>query len=193
MKIRARLPRIVVTGSESTGKTTLAAAIASRLATIWVPEYSRTFAEQSVFPLSVATVEPIARGQVAAEDSAEVMAQSAGHGVLVLDTDLVSTTVYAEHYYGSCPAWVVAEARERMGDLYLLCDIDLPWVRDGVRDQATPRAVLHRRFIDRLAAFGARVAPVAGEGDNRLLVAGEAIAEWRRLLAPRLRVRHIRR
>lgn len=169
-----RIPRIVVTGSESTGKTTLAREIAAALQTVWVPEYSRTYAETIGVPLSAATIEPIARGQIAAEDAAEPSAND----VLVLDTDLVSTTVYAEHYYGSCPRWIMIAARERLGDLYLLADIDLPWKADGVRDRPAARAQVQQSFVDRLSDFGARVASVTGTEGDRLATALDAIALW---------------
>jgi len=101
--------RIVVTGSESTGKTTLARTLALELRAPWVPEFARDYAAARGGVLSAADVEPIARGQVAREDAA--MAALGDRGVLVLDTDLVSTTVYAEHYYGRCPAWIALVPR----------------------------------------------------------------------------------
>lgn len=175
----ARTPRVVITGSESTGKTTLAAELATALATIWIPEYSRIYAERSGNSLSAATVEPIALGQIDAEDAAE----SGDHELLVLDTDLVSTTVYAEHYYSSCPQWIMTAARARLGDLYLLGDIDLPWQADGIRDKPASRAVVHQRFIDRLDEFGARVAQVSGTGAGRLGSALDAVESWQRFMS----------
>ncbi len=176
VKESARTPRVVITGSESTGKTTLAADLARALETIWVPEYSRIYAETSGNPLSAATIEPIALGQIRAEDAAEARI----HELLVLDTDLVSTTVYAEHYYGSCPPWILTAACDRLGDLYLLGEIDLPWQADGVRDRAGSRAVVQQRFIDRLDEFGARVSRVSGTGAGRLGTALDAVAAWQR-------------
>lgn len=176
----ARVPRIVVTGGESTGKTTLAAALAKALGSLWVPEYSRSYAEQVGRALTSADVEPIARGQVAAEDAASErwraqVGRRRDAPPLVLDTDLVSTTVYAEHYYGACPAWIMAAARERLGDLYLLCEPDLPWESDGVRDQPEARAKLHSAFGVRLRTLGARVALVRGIGRTRLEAALAAV------------------
>lgn len=176
MRHAGRIPRIVVTGSESTGKTTLAREIAAVLRTVWVPEYSRIYAETIGVPLSAADVEPIAHGQIAAEDAAEPLASD----VLMLDTDLVSTTIYAEHYYGSCPPWIMMAARERLGDLYLLADIDLPWIADRVRDRPAARALMHQRFIDRLGEFGACVASVTGTEGDRLTTVLDAIALWKR-------------
>lgn len=186
--------RIVVTGGESTGKTTLARQLAEALGAPWVPEFSREYAERIGRPLAAGDVEPIARGQMAAVDAA-VMAlrqRAAGEAaplLLVLDTDLVSTTVYADHYYGATPAWIMDAARERCADLYLLCAPDLPWEPDGVRDRPSARAEIHARFAERLRALGATVLPVSGAGESRLAVALAAVRGWRaaaiRRAAPR--------
>lgn len=177
------VPRVVVTGSESTGKTTLAAAIAHSLGTLWVPEYSRQYAGQVQRPLTAHDVEPIARGQIAAEHDGEARWRDRFRDVespppLVLDTDLVSTTVYARHYYGGCPPWIDAEAIARRGDLYLLCEPDLAWENDGIRDQPQARAALHDRFAGALRAIGARVAVVRGYEGARLGAALHAIRAW---------------
>ena len=155
----ASLRRIVVSGSESTGKTTLARALAEWLETAWVPEFSRSYAEAKAEPLAVADVDPIARGTIAAEEQG---VRYARHGVLVLDTDLASTLVYARHYYDYSPAWVEAEWRARTPALYLLCHPDVPWVPDGVRDQPRERERLHDKFAARLYESGAPVADVRG-------------------------------
>ena len=93
-----------------------------------MPEFARVYVDEKTattgLPVDETDVEPIARGQIAAEDRGAAEAR----GLLVLDTDLVSTTVYARHYYGSCPAWIEQAARDRRADLYLLCDIDVPWI-----------------------------------------------------------------
>lgn len=163
--------RIVVTGSECTGKTTLARALARELGVPWVPEYARAYAAAQGRELDASDVEPIARGQMAAED----VALADATGLVVLDTDLVSTLVYARHYYGTPPPWLEAAARARLGALYLLCDIDLPWQPDGVRDRPRHRTQLHEAFMATLQACEARVALVRGVGDERLAVARRAV------------------
>lgn len=177
--------RIVVTGSECTGKTTLARRLAERLDTIWVPEYAREYAIGRT-ALSSRDVEPIATGQLAGEDDAiqrlRLMHAALPHGssgdLLVLDTDLVSTVVYAHHYYGACPDWIVAGARERRAGLYLLADIDVPWVADGIRDRPRERAALQGLFRQWLERFGIEAVDVRGLGESRIESALDAASAF---------------
>jgi len=164
--------RVVVTGSECTGKTTLARELAARFGAPWVPEFCRGYHAAKGTPLDASDVEPIARGQVAEADVAESLAT----GLLVLDTDLLSTVVYARHYYGACPAWVEEASRERRADLYLLCAADLPWEPDAPRDRGDRREEMHGLFVEALAAAGAEVRLVAGTGPAREEEAAAAIA-----------------
>ena len=166
-----RLFRVVVTGSECTGKTTLAQVLARRFAAPWVPEFSRRYAEQRRGQLDVADVEPIARGHLSAEDST---ALAAGR-LLVLDTDLVSTVVYARHYYEACPEWIAAAAFERRGDLYLFAQPDVPWIADGIRDRPDRRLEIHGRFVAELERVGAPVVAVGGDWAAREAVAVAAV------------------
>lgn len=117
--------------------------------------------------LGPADVEPIARAQLALEDAAAARAAARHARLVVRDTDLVSTVVYARHYYGSCPPWIVDAARARRADLYLLCDVDLPWVADGQRDRPHARDALRDEFARTLDALGCRWAFVRGRGAAR--------------------------
>ena len=170
------LTRVVVTGSESTGKTTLARELAVHFGVRWVAEQARSYAERVRRELNAEDVAPIASEQITAEDAAATEAGRRGDRWLFLDTDLVSTVVYARHYYGSCPAWIEAEARARLADLYLLADIDLDWQPDGVRDRPQTREQLHAEFRTVLQEFNARTCHVRGIGEHRLASALNCIA-----------------
>ena len=163
--------RVVLIGPESTGKTTLAAELAEAFDAPWTPESARLIAESTPEPLSAATIEPIARRCLALEDAA----LAAHPPLLIRDTDLVSTVVYAHHYYQHCPAWIDAEAQARLGDLYLLCAPDLPWTADGIRDRRDSRDSLFADFQRELTRRGARTEVIRGTGAARREAALQAV------------------
>jgi NadR type nicotinamide-nucleotide adenylyltransferase len=166
--------RVVITGSESTGKTTLARDLAAHFGAPWVPEFARSYADVQQLAgrkLDETDVEPIARGTIDRQDAA----LGRGPELVFLDTDLVSTVVYARHYYGNCPPWIETAAWNRLGDLYLLCDIDVPWIADGVRDVPHQRAHMHALFAEELASLGARVVTVRGSWEERFQIGIDAV------------------
>ena len=176
----SRAPRpliVVLTGSESTGKTTLAERLAARYGVAWGAEFVREYAVAKGTPLDAADVEPIARGQIALEDRARADAARAGDGLVVLDTDLLSTAVYARHYYGACPPWIERAVRERRADLYLLCVPDVPWVADPQRDRPRARDEMHALFAAKLVEIGATSVEVRGEWKERERIAVAAVDE----------------
>lgn len=171
----ARTTRVVVlTGPECSGKTTLAAALADAFAAPWTREAAREFAESAVEPLSSATVAPIARLAMSIEDDA----RAARPTLLFRDTDLVSTVVYARHYYGTVEDWIVAEAHARRADLYLLGAPDLPWSADGVRDRPTQRDELFTEFARTLDEFDATSVVIRGTGEARTVAAIAAVRAY---------------
>jgi NadR type nicotinamide-nucleotide adenylyltransferase len=170
---------VVVTGSECTGKTTLAANLSAEFDAWSSPEFARSYVDAKRALLNASDVEPIAAGQLAVERAAEFNAAARHARLVVRDTDLVSTTVYARHYYGSCPGWIEAAARRRVGDLYLLLCPDVAWVPDGLQrdlsDEAE-RLAMHARFRDALASVGARVVEIRGSWADRRRQALAAVA-----------------
>jgi NadR type nicotinamide-nucleotide adenylyltransferase len=175
-----RVLRVVVSGPESTGKTTLARRLAEHYRTAWSPEFVREYLEarQPRDPPSLVLwedIEPIARGQLEAEAAAARRARE----VMFCDTDLHSTRVYAEHYFGRCPEWIARAARERSYDLHLLLRNDLPWAADALRDRPDPeqRERLLAAFRDELRRAGRRVVEIEGAADARFEAALRAVAQ----------------
>ena len=164
--------RVVVTGSECTGKTTLAEALAVRCQTVWVPEFARRFVRDKAAAPTYEDVEPIARGQIALEDEHTAGAS----GLLIQDTDLLSTIVYSRHYYDDCPGWIEEALAKRAADLYLLAGIDVPWVPDGEqRDRGNRREEMHELFRSALLNRRLSFAEICGSHDERLAAAASAI------------------
>lgn len=168
----SRMNRICLIGPECTGKSKIAALLAAEYGTTWSHEFAREYAEAAGRALTADDVEPIARGQIANQTRAE----AAARGMLFLDTDLISTVVYARHYYGACPGWIEEEARLRRADLYLLFDTDLAWLPDGVRDASGDvREDLFDAFRRTLDEFCAEWTIVSGEWEERVAAAREAV------------------
>ena len=163
--------RVVLTGSESTGKTTLAEQLARHYGAELVPEFVRAYAEQHGGVIEFSDHGPIARGQMALED--EHLARAGN--LVVQDTDLLSTVVYCKHYFGTCPPWIEEAAAARRPDLYLLCEIDLDWIADGVRDRGHMRDEMQQLIRDAVLASGAATAIVTGIDNERLERAVDAI------------------
>lgn len=160
--------RVVVTGSECTGKTTLAKALANHYQTVWVPEYVRIWVEEQGRAPQYQDVEAIAHGQIALEDS---MAAETSR-VLIQDCDLLSTLVYSRHYYGDCPLWIGQALLNRRPDLYLLADIDVPWVPDGdQRDRGDRREEMQGLFRQALKNRELEFLELQGSPEQRLSLA----------------------
>jgi NadR type nicotinamide-nucleotide adenylyltransferase len=174
--VRAPLVRVCVTGPESTGKTTLARRLADWSSTEWVPEASRAYAERKGSELLASDVGPIARAHLAGADVGAMRARDRDARLLVLDTDLLSTVVYARHYYGAVPPWVERAERAHRADLYLLCDVDVPWLPDGVRDRPLDRDAMFDQFRRALERRDARTVLIRGDWRARWALAREAIA-----------------
>ena len=169
--------RIVVTGSECTGKTTLASAIAAKLDAPFSSESARDYVNELGRVVQFSDVEPIARRQIAIENS--LLGDDSR--MYIFDTDLFSTLIYSRLYFGRCPSWIEPLCRARRADLYLLCGIDLPWIKDGFqRGQDTPkkRQHAHDLFANVLNENGCSVTAVSGLNDNRLQCAVSAIETW---------------
>lgn len=155
--------KVVLTGSESTGKTQLANRLAAHLRAPVSEEFVRAYALAKREALGFADHGPIARGQIAAEDAAIGRASD----LVILDTDLVSTVVYCEHYFGKCPSWILDAARSRAADLYLLLMPDVRWIPDGVRDRGERREEMHALFENRLRELGLNFVVARGDWDER--------------------------
>lgn len=171
----ANARRICLTGPESTGKTELAQRLSRELSAPWVPEFAREYV--SLNPnLTAEHVEPIAHGQIANEDRA------AG-ALIILDTDLISTVVYARHYYGACPQWIEEAARLRRAHLYLLLDTDVPWIPDPARDASDDaREDLFDAFRATLDEFETHWRIVSGDWEQRWIAALARRTRWSRML-----------
>jgi HTH-type transcriptional regulator, transcriptional repressor of NAD biosynthesis genes len=145
--------RVVVTGAESTGSTTLAEALAERLGCPWVPEYGRHWSEVRPGGLAAAWRTPefvhVVEQQCAWEEEA---ARRTPVPWLVCDTDAQATTLWHERYVGHLSPEVAAAATAQVRPFArILTGDEIPFVQDGMRDGEHVRHAMQRRFRDTLA------------------------------------------
>lgn len=125
--------KIVVMGPESTGKSTLCAALAAHYSTLWAKEYAREYLETHGTDYSYEQLAEIAQGQLRNEDEA-MQKLSGTEKPLIVDTDMYVMKVWSEFVYNKCENHILQQIAARKYDLYLLCSPDLPWVKDQLRE-----------------------------------------------------------
>jgi HTH-type transcriptional repressor of NAD biosynthesis genes len=175
--VRAWLtPRVVVLGAESTGSTTLSAALAAAYGTEMVPEYGREHSETRAGGLATPwrsdEFDLIADRQIEWENR---MLRRVPRPLLICDTDVLATTLWHERYVGTPPAGLVARAAAHPPALYVLTGDEIPFVQDGLRDGEHIRHAMQQRFRDVLAGQPVPWLEVTGSVPDRVEQARAAI------------------
>ena len=139
--------RVLLYGPESTGKTTMAARLAQHYNTVWAPEWARLLLEKRNPQVVVAEDLPvIPREHLKLEDS---LARQSGP-VMFIDSDPITTSIYANHFFGYCPAHIPLLGDKRHYHARLLFTPEVAWVQDGQRDSEAGRNQLYRAFKQEL-------------------------------------------
>ncbi len=169
-------PRIIViTGAESTGKSELGRQLASYFSAPLFPEYAREYLERTGVPYGREDVVHIAQVQKEQMEAACTMKT----GLVIFDTWLIITKVWFEVVYGAAPEWIHNALASLSGALFLLCDTDLPWEADRLRENGGPmREVLSGIYRNNLQQYGYYYRTVRGQGEERMQRALQIIREW---------------
>lgn len=131
-----QIKKIAVIGPESTGKSTLCAQLASHYKTNWVREYARGYLEKNGASYTFEDLYKISEGQLSAEDKSvrELQIKDGKPVPLFIDTDLHVIKIWSEFVFNKCDNRILTEISKRKYDLYLLCNTDLPWTEDKLRE-----------------------------------------------------------
>ncbi|WP_181160080.1 AAA family ATPase [Sandaracinobacter neustonicus] len=163
--------RVVLSGVESVGKSTLAAMLAKQYRGLLVPEFGRTYTERLRRDLTLEDHYAIAEGHEIAADQAA----AANPPVLIEDTDIVMTTVWASMLFGARDP--ILASRASRADLHLLLLPDVPFVADPVRmfGQDTQRQRFHELVLAEFKARGIEPQVISGTWAGRKAAAEAAI------------------
>src|SRR5664279_4194290 len=143
------IKKFVVIGPESTGKSTLCSQLAEHYHTTWVPEYAREYLEKNGTIYTYSDLLTIAKGQIELEEggirlevsgtrqkpiAAPLEPDTSNLIPIFIDTDMYVMKVWCEYVFNKCHNWILNRVAERNYDGYLLCNADMPWMEDNLRE-----------------------------------------------------------
>ncbi|MDB5230484.1 MAG: ribosylnicotinamide kinase [Chitinophagaceae bacterium] len=165
-----KIKRVVIIGPESTGKSTLCKELALHYGTAWCPEYARAYLEENGMNYTYADLLKIAEGQLILEES---IAEGVTSDLYFIDTNMYVMKVWCEYVFNNCHPFILEQIAERKYDLYLLCNIDLPWSYDKLREypEEGPRQELYAIYKELLQNQQVAWNEISGTGEERLMTA----------------------
>lgn len=166
------MPNIVFIGSECSGKTSLARALANYYNIDFLEEYSRIYAEKINSELIYEDVIPIAKGQIASEQK---FINRSKEDLLLFDTCLFSTYIYSKIYYKKVPKELNNWLDLSLYDYFFLIFPDPEWVEDDIRNMPMPRMEMHEIFKSELEYFNQPFTQLRGNEEQRMQSAIEEI------------------
>ena len=169
--------KIAITGPESTGKSTLAEKLAHHYKTDFVPEYSRSYLENFVGQYTENDVVEIAKGQ----HNLILEEEKKSSKILIADTEIIVCKIWVEYVFKHSNTTIDNLLRKQDFDLYLLCDIDLPWVYDPLRENPDidERKELFEIYRNTLEQMKVPFEIVSGDDEVRVNNAIKVIEKYR--------------
>jgi NadR type nicotinamide-nucleotide adenylyltransferase len=176
--------KIVIIGPESTGKSTLCKLLAAHYSTSCVDEYAREYLLKNGTDYTFENLLDVAKGQIENEESgvgnwekAKKQRTTNNEQPVFIDTDMYVMKVWCEFVFDRCHHWILNRIAERKYDLYLLCNVDLPWVKDELREypDLVSRQKLYHHYKDIMVNQNVPWINISGNYEERLKKAIDAV------------------
>jgi NadR type nicotinamide-nucleotide adenylyltransferase len=156
--------KIAIVGPESTGKSKLSEELAKHFNTIWVPEYSREYLRKIGLNYSLQDIININKGQLKLENDLTFKANT----ILFCDTTPLVNKIWCEYKYQQCPLEIEESFKNTFYNYHFLCDIDLPWEEDPLREHPNKRKELFDSFEQTLIKYQKPYSIIKGMGYKRI-------------------------
>ncbi|MGE4488302.1 MAG: AAA family ATPase [Kiritimatiellales bacterium] len=163
--------RIILTGAESSGKSSLTRHLGETLNLPYALEYARFHLEKHGPQYDYELLRKMARLHLTYQMQQVPAAAALG----VFDTDLVNYRIWAEEIFGQCPGEILAGINQEKNHIYLLCEPDLPWEPDPLRENPNDRRRLFERHREEIEKLGRPYEIVRGTGAEREACAAAAL------------------
>jgi len=139
------LLKIIVTGPESSGKTTLCQQLSTHFNIPFAKEFARIYIDTLDRSYIIDDLLPIAKGQLQSEFNSQL-----------LDTDLITIKIWSEYKYGRCEKWIIDKIEKQKTEkrFYLLCKPDIAWQADNQRENSNDREALFEIYKEELDDLG---------------------------------------
>lgn len=165
------MKKIILTGPESSGKTTLARQLAHHFECGWVSEYARTYLNDLDRSYSQADLYQIALGQYQLEQEFA----SLNPPFLICDTSFLVLKIWSLYKYGDCHPFILQQVEQSTQDLYFLCAPDIPWEADPLRENPNNRQELYDIYLKELQRLDLDFMELKGSKERRLYLAEKHI------------------
>ncbi len=148
--------KVIITGPESSGKTTLCKALSKHFNIPFTKEFARAYIDTLDRGYIKDDLLSIAQGQLESEVSSQL-----------LDTDLITIKIWSKYKYGGCDKWILTQIEKQKIEkrFYLLCKPDIPWQADKQRENPNDRQEFFKIYKQELENLGHDYFIV--EGENR--------------------------
>jgi len=166
------LKKVAITGPESTGKSLLTSQLAKHYHAGFAEEYARKYLENNPRIYVENDLLTIAKGQLKLLWQVETC-----NSLVFCDTEMLVMKIWSEYKYSRCHPFILEMLQQQDFDLYLLCDVDLPWEYDPQRENPTLRKYFFDWYETELIRLGFNYRIVNGIGEQRLHNAIAAVDE----------------
>ena len=158
--------KIVITGPESTGKTSIAHFLGKKMKMPVVNEFAVEYLKKTKGNYKYSDLLKIGKGQIQAE---EMLINNVRPQILICDTDLITIKIWSQVKFKKVNKQILSMIDSRFYDHYILCAPDIEWEYSEFRENPNDRDVLFDLYEKELKAYGKKYTILKGIDIERYL------------------------